>query len=105
MPGWSAATSFSHFHPVRLEPVRKNHSGAHRMKTITLPLVFVASLAVSACGSTTGSRAGSGALMGAAGGALIGSLSANAGTGALIGAGAGAVGGYLYDQHQKGNID
>lgn len=25
--------------------------------------------------------------------------------GALIGAGAGALGGYLYDQHQKGNID
>jgi hypothetical protein len=43
--------------------------------------------------------------MGAAGGALIGSMSANAGKGALIGAGAGALGGYLYDQHQKGNID
>jgi len=43
--------------------------------------------------------------MGAAGGAAIGSLSANAGAGALIGAGAGALGGYLYDQHKKGNID
>jgi len=32
-------------------------------------------------------------------------MSANAGRGALIGAGAGTVGGYLYDQHQKGNID
>jgi uncharacterized membrane protein len=43
--------------------------------------------------------------MGAAGGALIGSLSAQAGAGALIGAGVGAVGGYLYHQYQKGNID
>jgi uncharacterized membrane protein len=43
--------------------------------------------------------------MGAAGGALIGSMSANAGKGALIGAGAGALGGYLYDQHRKGNIN
>ena len=43
--------------------------------------------------------------MGAAGGALIGSMSANAGRGALIGAGAGALGGYLYDQHERGNID
>ena len=42
--------------------------------------------------------------MGAAGGALIGSMGANAGKGALIGAGAGALGGYLYDQHRKGNI-
>jgi hypothetical protein len=43
--------------------------------------------------------------MGAAGGALIDSLSADADKGALIGAGAGALGGYLYDQHQKGNIE
>ena len=41
--------------------------------------------------------------MGAAGGALIGSVSANAGKGASIGAG--ALGGYLYDQHRKGNIN
>jgi hypothetical protein len=32
-------------------------------------------------------------------------LSANAGAGALIGAGAGALGGFLYDQHRRGNID
>ena len=43
--------------------------------------------------------------MGAVGGAAIGSLSGNAGQGALIGAGAGALGGFLFDQHQKGNID
>jgi len=42
--------------------------------------------------------------MGAAGGALIGSLSASAGSGALLGAGVGALGGYLYDQHKKGNL-
>jgi len=41
--------------------------------------------------------------MGAVGGALIGSLSAQAG--ALIGLGVGALGGYLYDQRRKGNID
>jgi hypothetical protein len=40
-----------------------------------------------------------------AGGAALGSLSANAGRGALIGAGVGALGGFLYDQHRKGNID
>jgi len=75
------------------------------MKVICIPILLVASLAVSGCGTTTGERAGSGALMGAAGGALVGSLSANAGRGALIGAGAGAIGGYLYDQHKKGHID
>jgi uncharacterized membrane protein len=69
-------------------------------------LMLAGSLVVlSACGTTTGQRAGSGALMGAAGGALIGSLSGDAGAGALIGAGTGALGGYLVDQHQKGNID
>ncbi len=75
------------------------------MKKIAIPLILIAAIGLTGCGSTTGQRAGSGALMGAAGGALIGSLSANAGAGALIGAGAGALGGYLYDQHQKGNID
>jgi predicted small secreted protein len=75
------------------------------MKKLAIPVVLVAAVGLAGCGTTTGQRAGSGALMGAAGGALIGSLSANAGTGALIGAGVGAVGGYLYDQHKKGNID
>lgn len=75
------------------------------MKTMLLPMIAASFLLVSACGTTTGERAGSGALMGAAGGALIGSLSADAGAGALIGAGAGALGGYLVDQHAKGNID
>jgi uncharacterized membrane protein len=71
----------------------------------TVSLVLAGALLVSACGTTTGERAGSGALIGAAGGGLIGSLSANAGAGALIGAGAGALGGFLLDQHEKGNID
>jgi hypothetical protein len=54
-------------------------------------------------GTTTTSRAGSAAVFGAVGGAAIGSLSANAGRGILIGVG--ALGGFLYDQHRKGNID
>ena len=43
--------------------------------------------------------------MGAAAGAAIGSFSADGGAGALIGGAAGALGGYLYDQHEKGYID
>ncbi len=43
--------------------------------------------------------------MGAAAGGAIGAATGSFGAGALIGAGAGAVGGYLYDQHEKGNID
>ena len=75
------------------------------MKRLALPLLVAATFALSGCGTTTTSRAGSGAAFGAAGGAAIGSLSANAGRGALIGAGVGALGGFLYDQHRKGNID
>ncbi len=75
------------------------------LKALTLPACAISLLALTACGTTTTERAGSGALMGAAGGALIGSLSADAGAGALIGAAAGALGGYLVDQHEKGNID
>jgi hypothetical protein len=73
-------------------------------KPIAVPAVLVAALALGGCGTTTGTRTASGALMGAAGGALIGSLSAQAGAGALVGLGAGALGGYLYDQHRKGNL-
>ena len=75
------------------------------MKTLRIALALPAAFALSGCGTTTTSRAGSGALMGAAGGAAIGSISGNAGRGALIGAGAGALGGFLFDQHQRGNID
>ncbi|MBM9512469.1 YMGG-like glycine zipper-containing protein [Desulfogranum marinum] len=62
-------------------------------------------LFLTGCGETTGSRSLSGAGMGAAAGGVIGSMSGNFGTGAAIGAGVGAVGGYLHDQHKKGNID
>ncbi|MBK5940558.1 glycine zipper family protein [Halochromatium roseum] len=68
-------------------------------------VMIVATLVLIGCGETTTSRAGSGALMGAAGGAAIGSLSGNAGRGAAIGAGTGLIGGYLFDQHRRGNID
>jgi hypothetical protein len=75
------------------------------MKTMGIILSLATALALSGCGTTTTSRAGSAALMGGATGAALGSLSGNAGRGALIGVGAGALGGFLYDQHRKGNID
>ena len=75
------------------------------MKITALPLVLVAAVALSGCGTTTGSRVSSGTAIGAASGAAIGSFSANAGAGALIGAGAGALGGYLVDEHKRGNFD
>lgn len=71
----------------------------------SISLLLFAMLVLIGCGETTTSRAGSGAMMGAAGGAAIGSLSGNAGRGAAIGAGAGLLGGYLFDQHRRGNID
>ena len=74
------------------------------MRALTVSSILVVML-LAGCGDTTGSRSLSGAGMGAAAGGLVGSLSGNFGAGALIGAGAGAVGGYLYDQHEKGNID
>ncbi len=75
------------------------------LRGASLILLAVTPILLAGCGTTTTSRAGSGAAMGAVGGAAIGSLSGNAGQGALIGAGAGALGGFLFDQHQKGNID
>jgi uncharacterized membrane protein len=80
------------------------------MKIVGVPkaliaAVLITTLPLAGCGNTTGTRSASGALMGAAGGALIGSLTAQAGAGALIGLGVGALGGFLYDQHLKGNID
>lgn len=72
----------------------------------TMPIVLIiATFGLAACGETTASRSLSGGGMGAAGGAIIGAMAGNAGMGAAIGAGAGLLGGYLYDQHQKGNID
>jgi hypothetical protein len=74
------------------------------MRALAVSSILVVML-LAGCGDTTGSRALSGGGMGAAAGGLIGSLSGNFGEGALIGAGVGAVGGYLYDQYEKGNID
>jgi hypothetical protein len=68
-------------------------------------LILVSCLALAGCGNTTASRSLSGGAMGAAGGAAIGAMAGNAGMGAAIGAGVGLLGGYLYDQQQKGNID
>ena len=75
------------------------------MKKFPMALLLAASLTLGGCGETTASRSASGGLMGAAGGAALGAIAGNAGMGAAIGAGVGLVGGYLYDQQQKGNID
>lgn len=74
------------------------------LKSLAIPTILIATVALAGCGSTTGTRTVSSAAIGAASGAIIGSLSAQAGAGALIGLGAGAIGGYLYDQHLKGNL-
>ena len=77
------------------------------MRNLRITTAFAAALLLAGCASMTDSerRVATGAGAGAATGALIGSFSANAGRGALIGAGVGALGGFLYDQHRKGNID
>jgi len=75
------------------------------MKRTICASVTLAALALAGCGQTTGSRTLSGGAMGAAGGAALGAIGGNAGLGAVAGAGAGLIGGYLYDQHKKGNID
>jgi uncharacterized protein YceK len=46
------------------------------MNKLTYPIALIVTIGLSGCGTTTGERAGTGAL-----------------------------GGYLYDQHRKGNID
>lgn len=88
--------------------MKKNPKTSAQIFRRTIPalgLTLGLAIGLIGCGTTTTERAGSAALLGAAGGAAIGSLSANAGAGALIGAGVGALGGFLYDQHRKGNID
>ncbi|MBK1643199.1 hypothetical protein CKO25_00710 [Thiocapsa imhoffii] len=74
------------------------------MKNLSLPLILIAAASLAGCGNTTGARVGTGAAMGLATGAIIGSFSAEAGAGALLGAGVGALGGYLVDEHQRGNL-
>jgi hypothetical protein len=75
------------------------------MKLTTLVAMALIGLTLTGCGNTTASRSASGTLMGAAGGAALGAIGGNAALGAAAGAGAGLIGGYLYDQHKKGNID
>jgi hypothetical protein len=79
--------------------------GGRNMRSVTLTLVIITGLAMAGCGQTTASRSLSGGAMGAAGGAALGAIGGNAGLGAAVGAGAGLLGGFLYDQQQKGNID
>jgi hypothetical protein len=79
--------------------------GRRVMRVTTLTLALAAGLALAGCGETTGSRTVSGGAIGAAGGAALGAIGGNAGLGAAAGAAAGLLGGYLYDQHKKGNID
>ena len=75
------------------------------MRLATATLALMLGLGLTGCGETTASRSVSGAAVGAAGGAALGAIAGNAGLGAGIGAGVGLVGGYLYDQQKKGNID
>ena len=75
------------------------------MRLMALTLAMVTGLAVAGCGQTTASRTLSGGAIGAAGGAALGAIGGNAALGAAVGAGAGVLGGLLYDQHKKGNID
>ena len=79
--------------------------GSNIMRTLPFAIALALSLTLAACGQTTGSRSGSGMVMGAAGGAALGAIAGNPALGAGIGAAVGLVGGYLYDQHKKGNID
>jgi hypothetical protein len=77
------------------------------MRTVVFSSVLAAAVTLVGCAgmSDTERRTLEGGAIGAAGGALIGSFSADAGKGALIGAGVGAIGGYLFDQHKKGEQD
>ena len=75
------------------------------MRSLALAVGVAATLGIAACGETTTERTLSGGAIGAAGGAAIGAMAGSPGMGAAIGAGAGLLGGYLTDQHKKGNID
>ena len=75
------------------------------MKTLPYVAALCLALGLASCGDTTASRSLSGGAIGAAGGAAVGAAAGNTPMGAAIGGAAGLVGGYLYDQHKKGNID
>jgi Flp pilus assembly protein TadD len=74
-------------------------------KTIIAGLAAALLLGLTACGETTTERSVSAGAIGAAGGAALGAIGGSAGWGALAGAGAGLIGGYLYDQHERGNVE
>ena len=74
------------------------------------PRLIAAVVLVAAAGgcsnmSATEQRVTTGGLGGAAGGAVLGAIGGNAALGAAAGAGAGMLGGYLWDQHKKGEED
>lgn len=75
------------------------------MRLPYLAVALALGVSVSGCGDTTASRSLSGGALGAGGGALVGAIAGNTAMGAAIGGGVGLLGGYLYDQHKKGNID
>ena len=75
------------------------------MRKVMLVVPVVLALGVAGCGNTTGTRTLSAGAIGAAGGAALGAIGGAPGLGAAAGAGAGLIGGYLYDQYEKGNID
>ena len=75
------------------------------MKTKALTVVAVAALVLAGCGQTTASRSLSGGAMVSPVSSALGAIGGNAALGAAVGAGAGLLGGYLYDQQQKGNVD
>ena len=75
------------------------------MQRFTVIMGVVAVLTLGGCGSTTTERSLSGGAVGAAAGAALGAIGGSTALGAAAGAGAGLIGGYLYDQHKKGNID
>jgi len=75
------------------------------MRLSYLAVALALGVSVSGCGDTTASRSLSGGALGAGGGALVGAIAGNTAMGAAIGGGVGLLGGYLYDQHKKGNID
>lgn len=84
--------------------MRRMHIRIGRMRSLLPASLLSASLLLSGCAgmSDTQQRTLTGAGGGAAGGALIGAIAGNAGLGAAIGAAAGGVGGYVWDQHKKG---
>lgn len=69
---------------------------------IVTTVVLVAALGGCANMSATEQRVTTGGLGGAAAGAALGAIGGNAALGAAAGAGAGIIGGYLWDQHKKG---